>query len=259
MKSTVRIAMLLAVAAWVLQSASCKKKPTTKTDADPNITLYFKSVVDGQDMLLRSNEYALDNGEMVKLSNWGVIISKVSLIKEDNSRVLLGDGYIWIDQYGQKNKFTYTAIPAGNYKGIFFEFGLDSAINHGDPSKWPANHPLNANYTGQHWGWSGGYIFQVLDGYYRDDKDSATVKSFSYHTVGDQFKAQYNLTMPFSLEKNSNKTATITMDFAQFFKSPLALKIGTDPSSHSGNTAEIAWMRNLMDNSADVYNLIEIK
>lgn len=250
--------LVLAGLILVTTASNCKKHPGSK-DTNPSITLDFRPYFNGQQINLRVDEYAKADGEMVKLVNWGLILSKVSLIKDDGSKLLLGDGYLWIDFYSGRNKFTYKDIPAGNYKGVSLEFGLDSVVNHSDPTQWPADHPLNSNLTGLNWGWAGGYIFQALDGTYRDNKDSTTVKIFSYHTVGDQFVRQYPMSLNFSLENNTSKTALIQIDLNEYFQTPVPVKIANEPSNHSGDSAELAWMKTFVTNGEDAYKLIQVK
>src|SRR5439155_7346947 len=56
------------------------------------------------------------------------------------------------------------AIPAARYDKLRFNIGLPPAINHKDPTAYPAGHPLNPQVNGLHWGWMGGYVFLALEG-----------------------------------------------------------------------------------------------
>ena len=245
---------------FLISTASNCKKPKTNPDAKPKLTLQFNPLFNGGNMELRSAEYTKADGEVIKLNNWGILLSKVSLINSaDGSLVPLGDGYLWIDFYTKRTKFSYSELPEGSYSGISLQFGLDSLINHGDPNTWAADHPLNPNLTGMHWGWAGGYIFQVIDGQYKVNKDSTKLNAFSYHAVGDQMKRTFKLNYNFTLSKNTNKTATIELDFDEFFKNPTAIKIGDDANNHSGSSGEISWMMNFISNGADVYKLVKVE
>jgi hypothetical protein len=255
----IKLSVLLLVALSLVITASNCKKPAVKQDKNPNITLDFEPYFATNPLILRSSVFTKTDGELIKIINWSILLSKVSLIKSDNSKVLLGDGYVWIDFYALHNKFKYENLPAGSYKGISIEFGIDSAVNHGDPNVWAANHPLNPNLTGMHWSWAGGYIFQVLDGNYKENKDSTNWKVFSYHTVGDVFVRNYTLNLNFDLPVNTNKTASIQLAVDEFFKTPTALKIADEPNNHSGSKTEINWMQKMVENASDVYQLIKVE
>ncbi len=254
-----KIYLLGLIGALLISTASNCKKPKSVTETNPTLSVEFNAKFASSPMELRSTEYTKTDGEVVKLNNWSVLLSKVSLVKTDDSKVMLGDGYMWIDFYNSNTKYKFTELPSGNYKGISFQFGIDSIVNHADPNVWPATHPLNPNLTGMHWGWSGGYIFMILDGTYKTNAISGSWNPFSFHTVGDVFKRNYFLPFNFELAKNTNKTATIAMAFDELFKNPIALKIGNDPNNHCGNFTEINWMEELVDNAEDMYELKSVK
>jgi hypothetical protein len=60
-------------------------------------------------------------------------------------------------------------VPSGTYKRIAFTVGLNEKVNYGDPSQWPADHPLNPLVNALHWSWQGGYVFFALEGHYDGD------------------------------------------------------------------------------------------
>lgn len=47
---------------------------------------------------------------------------------------------------------------------VGFGIGVEAAVNHNDPSLWPAGHPLTIGSPSMHWGWTSGYRFVAIEG-----------------------------------------------------------------------------------------------
>lgn len=196
-----------------------------------------------------SSQMATSQPEYLQFINFGMIISKLSLIKEDGTLVLLGDGYQWIDFKQGRTSFNYE-IPEGNYKSLQFTLGLDSNINHGDPNQWGPEHPLNGNLSGMHWGWSGGYIFQAIDGNYKDSTTDKYNKGLSFHTAGDNLKRNFvvsvsNASGSFSVVDGSISKVVLKYQVDQLFNT-IDLKKGS--VSHSEGVKELQLMEKLLLN-----------
>ena len=247
----------------VLAISSCEKKPIDPpVDNKPvEFTMNWVGLINGQSLpALGTNTLSPKSaGELMDITNWAFIVSHLALIKEDGDTVHLGDGYQWISVRGKRTQFTYKGIPAGNYKGISFTIGLDSAVNHGDPSKWPAEHPLNPNLNGMHWGWSGGYIFQALDGLFKDTAAGSSSKGFSFHTATMPLVRNYSLPFAFSIEKTS-KTAIINMHSERFFIFPNEIALKTKSVSHSEGALEFQLMEKILENmQSGVFEVADVK
>ncbi|MSP57413.1 MAG: hypothetical protein EXR17_00950 [Flavobacteriaceae bacterium] len=187
--------------------------------------------------------------EYLQFINLGMIISKLSLIKEDGTTVLLGDGYQWIDFKQGRTRFNYE-IPKGNYKSLQFTLGLDYDINHGNPNQWGPEHPLNGNLSGMHWGWSGGYIFQAIDGNYKDSTTDKYSKGLSFHTAGDNLKRNFvvsvsNASGSFSVVDGAISKVLLKYQVDQLFNT-IELKKGS--VSHSEGVKELQLMDKFLSN-----------
>ena len=198
--------------------------------------------------------------ELFMITNWAMIFSDLALVTEDDDTVRLGDGYQWVDLRYNRNKFTYKGIPKQRYKGIQFTMGLDSAVNHGDPSVWAADHPLNPLMNGLHWGWSGGYIFQAMDGRYKVHEDSFAY-GFSYHTATMQFVTRYFLPLEEDLSGDKHHIA-VNINADRFFGNASlneGILFADDPVSHSEGDHEEEAMRKFLDHSLYGFrvNLVE--
>src|SRR5687768_15886397 len=107
------------IAGCIAMSSSCKKPVKQPVTEDKKgITLDFYSLFAGQPIAFKTGEYTRTNGEIMRFTNLALILSKVSLIKSDDSKVLLGDGYLFVDFIGKKTSFNFPTVPAGDYKAI---------------------------------------------------------------------------------------------------------------------------------------------
>jgi hypothetical protein len=129
--------------------------------------------------------------------------------------------------------------------------GMDSAVNHGDPNKWGAEHPLNGNLTGMHWGWAGGYIFQAIDGNYKDSLTDKYSKGMSFHTATDamvrSFEVPVGGTLGSTFEVKDKAMTSVGFKYhINRLYQGVELKKGS--VSHSEGVKEMALMQKLLDN-----------
>lgn len=247
--------------------SACEDKPTDDNDNKVQPTgfelkLGFNGLIDNQPLppIGQSIFKPKYGDELFMITNWAMLFSELALVTEDDDTVQLGDGYQWADLRGSRNQFTYKNIPKQRYKGIQFTMGLDSATNHGDPSIWAANHPLNPLLNGLHWGWAGGYIFQAMDGRYKVHEDSFA-NGFSYHTATMQFVRRYFLPLEEDLTGDKHHIA-ININADRFFgNSSLeqGILLKDKPVSHSEGDHDEETMREFLDNSLYAFriNLVE--
>jgi len=241
-----------------LASCETEKKPPAITTTSNGVVLNFVGLIDGDDVGSSTKMSGKFGGELFTVTNWSILISHLALVKENGDTIQLGDGYQWVSFKDARTSFKYLNIPEGNYKGISFMLGLDSAINHGDPNKWPANHPLNAFTTGLHWGWSGGYIFQALDGNYSKDSITSSTNGFSFHAATDQMKTMFNMPFIFTVDKTV-KTATIECAVEKMFGTPNPILMKNTAVSHSESGAEILLMKAILENAQNVYKITKVQ
>jgi hypothetical protein len=139
---------------------------------------------------------------------------------------------------------------------VKFTFGLDSAVNHGDPNQWGPEHPLNGNLTGMHWGWAGGYIFQAIDGNYKDSLTAIFNKGMSFHAATDGMKREF--TVPVGPIGGANgligvaagKLTKVNFNY-HVNKLLQGVELKKGAVSHSEGTKEAALMARLLSNLTD--------
>lgn len=76
------------------------------------------------------------------------------------------------------------------FSNLNFKLGVDTTLNHLDPSAFPNDSPLNISNAGpMHWGWNPGYIFMNIEGKVDTLIDATTNPdlSFSFHIGTDSY------------------------------------------------------------------------
>jgi hypothetical protein len=82
-----------------------------------------------------------------------------------------------------------------NFSNLSGNVGVDSSLNHLDPSAFPNDSPLNISNAGpMHWGWNPGYIFMNIEGKVDTiiDATNNLDLSFSFHVGTDNYLQSFN-------------------------------------------------------------------
>ena len=128
-------------------------------------------------------------GQTLHLTRFAAIVSGVELVRPDGGVVQFDGQYGFLDAESGRLSFALRNVPEGDYVGLAFQIGLPAALNHADPARWLAGHPLNPIVNGLHWSWAGGYIFAAIEGRWRagaGDSLAAAERGFSYHLATDE-------------------------------------------------------------------------
>ncbi|MFZ7115624.1 MAG: MbnP family protein [Bacteroidota bacterium] len=190
-------ATAIILACTTLLFTSCKKdkseEPTPSTEQ--NLTMHLHSNV-GTHAANFDSIFTNNAGQRYTIDDYRMYISNIVLIKSDGSELPVS-GKVFLTN-PESDEYDLGMVPVGNYKGFKFLLGLDSAINHSDPSTYPSSSPLSVQTPSIHWSWSSGYIFWKVEG----KVDTTVAQSgpidvdFLYHIGMDQFSR----TIDFSTE-----------------------------------------------------------
>ena len=244
--------LLLGILVAVIGCKKCPPPIENEVKDLSSLTITYKPMFDANPLTTKAFGNINMHNEDILVSNWGIIMSDVSLIKEDNTKLKLGDGYMYVNLASSDPSFTFTNIPEGNYKGIAYNIGVDSLANHADPVVWGPTHPLNINFNSQHWGWAGGYIFHTIEGKYKPS-GSTSESGFSYHTAKDPLLSSHEYILDFTLSNNAPRIATIEADANKFFSNELSFT--NQSTNHSGSSEDMRLMSLWVNNMKQVFTL----
>lgn len=170
-------------------------------------------------------------------------MSNIRLIKSDGSEYPLTGQYQLIDL--SKSHFHLGEVPVGDYKGLKFSVGLDSATNHMDPTVYPSTNPLAMQSPNMHWSWNSGYIFMMVEGSCDTtvaNTDVLTLGQYShsmfYHLGMDMLLRNVDLSnSAFSIVSGTDKYVSIQMDMNEFFT---GVDLKTENQTHTMDNMMVA-------------------
>ncbi|MCS6992026.1 MAG: hypothetical protein NZL95_09245 [Chitinophagales bacterium] len=226
------IAIFLLIA---LGWASCKKDDHEETHE--KVTLHLHTMV-GSKAADYTSTFTSESGRAFTLSDLRYYLSNFVLIKEDGSEVPIAGTVILASP--NEHEWELGTAPSGHYSGIRFLVGLDSVTNHGDPSVYPANHPLAPQTPSIHWSWNTGYIFMKIEGKV-DTTLSATGTpnaDFYYHIGLDQMAREVTIRdMHVHIEKGGENSFHVAFDLLKALK---GVDMRTERATHTMDNMMLA-------------------
>ena len=198
----------------------------------------------GAPLLLDSLRYKNAAGEEMSVTRLSYLLGGFALEREDGTWIEAPGQFAWMDAEKRRTVVRLENLPAGKYRSVRFYLGPDAAANAADPSKYPADHPLNPNLNGLHWSWQGGYIFLAIEGHWRTA--AGELKGYSYHLARDPNRTSINLAVPLDLTHDT--ALVLNVDVATLFNLPAPLsfeKDGDSTHSRDGDPVAAALVRNL--------------
>jgi hypothetical protein len=136
------------------------------------------------DELLDSNLFfETPSGTEVKVERFSWYVSHPTFIMEDETEVPCAESYFLFRMDRDKQVLSGMVEDASLIKTLRFYAGVDSRVNHLDPSLYPPTHPLAHQNPTMHWGWVSGYIFNAFEG--KTKNQNGVEESFFMHSIGN--------------------------------------------------------------------------
>lgn len=151
--------LILSVFSLLIVFSSCKDK-VEEEPCDPEVTQLKVSVqpVYGSETLYLDSTYSTVEGYDVQFINLKFFAEDVR-----GSSSQLNDASLFDYRVTGTTLFTGEGEPA-DFALLEGNLGVQSSINHSDPSAFPNESILNiSNSGGMHWGWNPGYIFMKVE------------------------------------------------------------------------------------------------
>jgi cytochrome c peroxidase len=188
----------------------------------------------GKPLAFDAVSYTNAAGQPFSITRCDLLMSKFGMKQQAGPWLAARQSYVCVRARDGRTAFLLKGILPGDYETIRFHIGVVPKVNHGDPSAYRADHPLNPNVNGLHWDWKGGYIFMALEGLWQSE--SGELHGFSYHLANDPLLMTAELPLIASISSNTN--VRITLDIAKVLD---AVRFTQDASStHSREGDELA-------------------
>jgi len=216
----------------------------TNTAYSAALEIQITPKVSGENLQPASFCYQTSAGETFSVTRVSYLLSDFELQRNDGSWLELSNSVAWFDFSQNRDSICLEKIPSGEFSTIRFLVGLNTNLNHADPAKFPAGHPLNPDINGLYWGWQGGYVFVALEGLWRNS--SGEMDGWAYHLGRDTNAVRVTLAVP--LEITNETKVELDFDLATVLNAPCPLSFAKDGSStHSrdGDPVSAALVKNL--------------
>ncbi len=204
----------------------------------------FRHAYNGGLLKLDSPDQRTVAGEAFSIARISYLVSGVALERGDGSWLEFTNAVAWIDAQAGRTALRLAEVPAGAYRGVRFNVGLDAALNNAPVTNYPPDHALNPNLNGLHWSWQGGYIFLALEGMWRNA--AGKPDGWSFHLARDTNRVRINLAANLDLARDARME--IDFDLAPVLNAPRPISFARDGSStHSrdGDPVAAALVANL--------------
>ena len=182
-------------------------------------------------------------GDTATFTTFKYFVSNVKLLKDDGTEYAIPNSYYLVDQDSTSSKsLIFKDIPAGNYTGVKFIMGIDSAKNTSPIEQRTGILDPATGAKGMYWAWNSGYIFTKIEGTSPSAPlDSASGKRrFWYHIGGfGGYSSKTINNIKTATIKSTTDAATVNgssapvfhliVDVKEFFQNPVNLSIKTYP------------------------------
>ena len=154
---------ILSLAVAIFSISGCKKDKADEPIAsmEQNLALHIHSNVGIHEANFDST-FQTASGRNFTIEDYRMYVSDIVLIKNEGSEFPITGKVILTNP--ETDEYDLGKVPVGNYRGFRFQIGLDSLVNHADPSVYPATDPLSVQTPSIHWSWNSGYIFWKVEG-----------------------------------------------------------------------------------------------
>jgi len=233
----------------------CAPKETENTQAPVYtgaLDIQFEHALGNRTLHLDTSWYVNSAGDSMRMSLFRYYVSNVTLHR-NGAQWKVPESYYLIDEsYPATKKIALTGLPEGNYDGISFIIGVDSARNMSG-AQTGALDPQNDMF----WGWASGYIFLKAEGYYMDGIE----RGFSNHIGGFKYPNNAIRTVQVNFGSSTltlgagKRTLTLKANADELFKTPLTISLKDIYSIHSPGPNAVKYA----DNYFDMFSFVSIQ
>jgi cytochrome c peroxidase len=189
------------------------------------------------------------------------LLSDLALKRTDGSWLEARDWFAFFSLAKNRLAATADGLPAEEFTAIRFRVGLNEQVNGSDTAQWEAGHSLHPEVNGLHWGWSSGYVFLALEGYWESSAEKVT--GFSYHLAGPAEPMMIEIPVNFSGGRPN--TLRLGFDLATILAGGALMAEASSTHSRTGDELAVKMKRRvvgafrLVGLEADLFQTVESK
>ena len=233
---------------FVIIISSCKKDNTEVAQPNStvgNLTVQISYLFDATALQTDTIGYTNAAGYKMSVSRLQYYLSKFVLINADGITTYpINQAYYFDAKDLNFSSITFTGVPNGNYKGLSFMIGLDTATN--------KTYFLPATVENNNMEWpvqmGGGYHFMKLEGSFID---TAGTWGYNMHLGTNGNTVNISLPNKAFLISGSTSNIQLKMNVSEWFKNPSTYDFNIDGVYSMGNAPAMLKLKN---NGVDVFN-----
>ncbi|MGI4885241.1 MAG: MbnP family protein [Janthinobacterium lividum] len=143
-----------------LALAGCKKNDETPANQTGEVDIELEHTVGAAPLALSTQTYTTPAGDQFTVSKFKYYLSNLKLTKTDGTQYAVPESYYLVDAASSASQhLALTGVPVGDYTGLAFTIGVDSARN----VSGAQTGALDVN-NDMFWTWNSGYIFTKFEG-----------------------------------------------------------------------------------------------
>ncbi|WP_133162713.1 MbnP family protein [Flavipsychrobacter stenotrophus] len=216
------------------------------------LTIQFNHYVDSHLLELDTVNYTNDVHQAFTVTKFKYYVGNVSLLRKDGTQYQQVSYFLINEEEPLSKQIIWHSIPAGEYTGLSFIIGVDSAHNCTGLQEGALD-PINAMF----WTWNTGYIFLKLEGKAPASKSPGRI--FEYHIGGFREPVnsirtvRLNFSVPLIITPGADHIIQLKADAAEVLKTPVAIDFSILSSVTDAHNATM-----IADNYKDMFSIISI-
>jgi len=234
-KSIFLLSVMIA-ALFICDCGEHRKSPRPNSNTGLPFHLMIRATVGDADLIYAS-VYHSAASRAFAVTDFRYYISNVAAIRDDGTEQKLPCSVILVDP--RQRNYDLGTLPEGSYKGLRFIVGLDSAVNHCDPTVFEKGNPLAIQTPSMHWDWNSGYLFTKIEGKVDTSKkgNEPPNTEFFYHIGMDPMKRSIEIPINFVVGKSSTNSLRLKCDLAAILG---CINPRSEISTHSFDNQQLA-------------------
>lgn len=178
-------------------------------------------------------------GNDFNVSRLEYYISKISITHDGGMVTDVPNHYILADG-GQDVMEALGSYNITNVESVSFHIGVDTPINHADPSLQPSGHPLAPKSPSMHWGWASGYRFVAMEGM----AGPSLGQKYEIHALGDQNYFKVTVTVA-GINQGGKIIIPVNADYSEALKD---INVSSGVIMHGDANESLTLLQNFRDN-----------
>jgi hypothetical protein len=224
---------------------SCEKDPGT-------LQVNFQAMY-GEEPIVLLDDYVYHDGSTIEFTKLDFYISDVSLIRNDDTELVLTDiefvnltaGHEDAGDAADGYPIRFNDLEAANFKTLRFNIGVPQDLNSKEPGEFESSHPLAR--SSHYWTPWTSYIFAKTEGRIDTLGDGIPDLGFLQHSGKDELLRSFTVDVPIAIEGEKTTEITIAIDYEKLYGSAAEyLDIKSKPLAH--NPGDLSFPTTMADN-----------